>query len=489
MTMAKLMGSMRYDPLGCVGASYPWGKPGPLQHRKGPEPWQADLLGYIGDELVKGTSPILVAVASGHGIGKSAEMAWLRQWAMSTLPDTRGMVTANTGQQLKTKTMPEFAKWHALAINGGWFDSDLLSYRYRLEPEHRETWRFDAVTWSKEKPEAFAGLHNYGRRILVEFDEASIIAPIIWETTEGALTDENTEIIWCAFGNPTVNSGRFYECFHKGRTRWKTWQIDAREVSSTNKEQFERWAREYAGGEDSDFFRVRVRGVFPRSAPMQFIGHDVVEEACSRPAHSGLQDPLIMGVDVARYGDDQSVISFRRGRDAKSFSWLNFRGLDTMQLAALVAEIDEGSHYTNLLRPDAIFVDGAGIGGPVVDRIRQLGVACIEVNGGSKAGRENEFADLNAEMWRKMRDDLEAGLAIPDNQELRDDLTGRQYGFDARNRLRLESKDDMKLRGQASPDWADALAFTYAYPVAKRQAPRLGGKAARSWDYDPMEAA
>lgn len=485
--LAKEFAAYQHDPLGWVRIAYPWREPGLLESEPGPEQWQADLLGHIGDSLEAGRSPIRVAVRSGHGVGKSSLMGMVRGWSMSTMADTRGIVTANTGQQLVTKTLPEFSKWHHMQLNKGWFDGT-MAYRYVLDEAHTQTWRFDAVTWAAENPAAFAGLHNAGRRIVVMFDEASEIPPVIWETTEGALTDADTEIIWLAFGNPTQTSGRFAECFGSGRGRWHGLEIDARTVRRTNKAQLQEWIEHY--GEDSDFVRVRVKGLPPRAGSLQFIGHDLVDEAIKREAVPSIHDPLVFGVDVARFGDDASVIARRRGYDGRNWPPLSFRGLDTMQLAARVASQAEAD------KPDAIFVDEGGVGAGVVDRLRQLGVGATGVNFGAAADSASlvaagaaaeKYANKRAEMWGGLRNALRRGLCLPPLRELRDDLTGVQYGFDPSGCIQLERKQDMKKRGLASPDFGDAYALTYAYPVMGSQALRQATKGRRPYDFDPLE--
>ena len=153
------------------------------------------------------------------------------------------------------------------------------------------------------------GIQKQGRRILVVFDEASAIPDLIWETTEGALTDEQTEIHWLVCGNPTRNNGRFRECFGRYRHRWIRRQVDSRSARLTNKQQIGQWITDY--GEESDFVRVRVKGEFPRASSMQFIASDLAEAAMTREAEVTLSDPFVMGVDVARFGDDRSVIVLR----------------------------------------------------------------------------------------------------------------------------------------------------------------------------------
>ena len=442
----------------------------------GPDVWQRDILDLIGTKLRRDAPPLWVSVASGHGIGKSALVSWVVLWALATMQDTRVVVTANTEAQLRTKTWPEIAKWHSMSLVRDMFTFTATALS-SSEKGREKNWFADAATWSETNTEAFAGLHNQGKRIVLIMDEASAIADIVWEVAEGAMTDKDTEILWLAFGNPTKPVGRFRECFAGGRFahRWEHRQIDSRTVAMTNKEQLNQWVADY--GEDSDFVRVRVRGVFPKTGAVQFIGSDLVAEAAKREASGTLYDPLILGVDVARFGDDSSVIAYRRGRDARSIPMREFRGLDTMQFAAMVAE------EINTRKPQAVFVDEGGVGGGVIDRLRQLGHVVIGVNFGSASSETRIYANKRAEMWGRMRDWL-AGGAIQDSADLVAELTGPEYSYDKDSRIVLEKKADMKKRGLSSPDHADALALTFAHPVAATDQP-LGRYAKAEIDFDP----
>ena len=475
---------------------FPWGI-GELEGHAGPDTWQADVLDGIGEALREGKittyEAIRIAIASGHGIGKSTEVAIIVLWALSTGIDTMGIVTANTATQLSTKTWAQLARWHRLCLCGHWFKMTATAI-YSRDPQREKTWRFDAIPWSENRTEAFAGLHNKGKRLVVIFDEASAIPDIIWETTEGALTDENTQIIWLAFGNPTRNTGRFRECFGRFRHRWINRQIDSRTSSLTNKVEIEQWISDY--GEDSDFVRVRVKGTFPRAGSTQFIPVDVVEKAMApeRDPPVTIYDPFIMGVDVARYGDDRTVICFRRGRDARTLPAIKLRGLDTQQVALRVAEEWQKHH------PDAIFIDGGGPGGGVVDRCRYMRLPVTEVQFGSSPDRSVQaqdgmisYANKRAEMWGSMREWLAYGM-IPYDPELLSDLTGVEYGYrllDGKDCIQLEKKEDMKKRGLASPDDADALALTFAYPVAPsdHRFQLQGARSPHQTDYDPFQDA
>jgi hypothetical protein len=189
---------------------------------------------------------------------------------------------------------------------------------------------------------------------------------------------------------------------------------------------------------------------------------------------------LILSADIARYGDDSTVFCFRRGRDAKTIEWKKYRGLDTMQIAARISEL-AGIHQV-----DTVFIDEGGIGAGVYDRCRQLHVSnCIGVNFGSKS-ESATYNNKRAQMWGNMRDWLEGG-SIPDDRDLMDDLTGLEYSFTPSNKIQLEKKEDMKRRGLSSPDCGDALALSFAYPVAPRG---LGinknAMANKRRDYNPL---
>ncbi len=495
--IAVELGSFVNDPLGFAMFAFPWGEPGSeLEAFTGLEEWQHKLLEYIRDRLAEGADPATVirdaiqtATTSGHGVGKSAVVSIIILWAISTFEDTRGVVTANTETQLKTKTWAELGKWYRLFIGRDLFKLTATAI-FSADSAHERTWRIDMVPWSERNTEAFAGLHNKGRRVLLIMDEASAIPDVIWETAEGALTDSDTQILWLVFGNPTQSTGRFRECFGKFSHRWKTFQVDSRTVSITNKDQFEKWIKDY--GEDSDFVRVRVRGVFPRVGSMQFIGGDLIDEATRREVSNHVHDPLVIGVDVARFGDDESVIYIRKGRDGRSIDPVRIRGVrggaDTMTVAGKAAEL-----YAQY-KADAIFVDGGGVGGGVVDRLRQLQVPVWDIQFGSKSDANQlesdgiRYANKRAEIWGALKEWLKGGC-IPDDRQLIEELSGPQYGYNVRNEIQLESKDDMKKRGLSSPDVADALALTFAYPVIPHS--MAGGqhdsaKPPTVPDYDPL---
>jgi hypothetical protein len=482
------------DPYAFVMWAFPWGEAGTeLEHRKGPEPWQREELLEIGRRLQRGVFVIQDAVASGHGIGKSALVSWIILWAVTTFPNTKGVVTANTERQLRTKTWAELAKWFGLFIAKDLFSLDATCIKVRsTETEENAKWRVDMVPWSDKNTEAFAGLHNLGRRILLLMDEASAIADLVWEVSEGALTDQHTQIIWLAFGNPTKSSGRFRDCFEGGKFahRWRHKHIDSRSVSFTNKDLFQTWVEDW--GEDSDFVRVRVRGEFPRIDSESFISWLDATEAVDRDIDlPHPYEPVILGVDIGRFGDDPSVIVPRQGRDASSREWEVYFGLDTMQIAARIAAA--------YLRHDAqvVMIDSGGVGGGVVDRLRMLNVPTLEVEFGSNPTIMTDgvkYANKRAEIWGHMRSWLKVG-SIPGHvrgveMTVVDELCAPRF-FLTRNTeaIQLESKRDMRSRGVKSPNLADALACTFAFPVVVPKAVDVEAeRRAYNPDYNPYDA-
>ena len=468
---------LKDDPLAFVMFVYPWGEKGtPLEKRTGPRKWQREILTEIKEHIARNRNRevnkliaevLQEAVKSGRGIGKSALVGWLVHWMMSTRLGSTVIVTANTEQQLKSRTWAELGKWVTLAINGHWFDMTALSMRPAkwFEEALKRDLKIDtgyyyaqAQLWSEENPDAFAGIHNHNG-VLVIYDEASGIPHPIWTVTEGFFTEPIIDRYWFVFSNPRRNSGAFFECFHKNRNFWRTRTIDARTVEDTDTALYEKIIRQH--GIDSYEACVEVLGEFPSQSVAQFIPILSARAAAERIPEPDGGAPLVMGVDVARFGDDRSVISFRQGRDARSIPWEYYNGIDTMQLAMRVAVA------ADKYRPQAIFVDGGGVGGGVVDRLKELKYRVIEVQAGESADDKDKYSNKRVEMWDRMREWLLIG-AIPGDEDLFNDLIGIEYKYNVTTtQLMLERKDEMKKRGLASPDLADALALTFARPVAR----------------------
>ena len=295
----------------------------------------------------------------------------------------------------------------------------------------------------------------------------------------------NTEIIWCCFGNPTRNTGRFRDCFDTGEFahRWFTLEVDSRAVSFSNKAQIESWITDY--GLDSDFIRVRVLGKFPFMDAESFIPLELAHAALHREISSQAEFPVILGVDVARFGNNFSVIYPRQGRDASSRKPELYSGIDTTQLTnRIVLAVIRYS-------ASAVCVDGTGVGGGVVDQLRSRGVNVHEVQFGGRPDSIHlgvNYMNKRAEIWGVMREWLATGSIMPTVADISviNELTAPTYGFaGARQAIQLESKEMMARRGAVSPDIADALACTFAFAwLDEIQLPSYQ-RAAEYADYNP----
>lgn len=479
--LIELAASCRFKPTKWMRSAWDWGH-GELAEYDGPRQWQLDIGQTIEKHLADPElrfQPLQIAVASGHGIGKSACMGMLSNWAMSCWADCKIVTTANTDNQLRTKTAPEIGKWFRMSLTREWFNVATTSIKSN-DKARVESWRQDFIPWSEHNTEAFAGLHNKGRIILVLFDEASKIADKVWEVAEGALTDENTVIIWIVFGNPTRNSGRFRECFRKFRHRWINRQIDSRTVPGTNKKKLDQWVEDH--GEDSDFVKIRVRGQFPSQSALQFIGGDLVDEAVKRHLRPDQYQfaPKILGVDPAWSGDDSLEIYLRQGLYSKHILSMPKNDND-------VAVANKIAHLEAELGVDAVFVD-AGYGTGIVSAGRTMGRSWQLVWFGNKPN-DPGYMNKRAEIWGLMRQWLIEGGAIdPADDVMYQDLIGPETVPRIDGKILLESKQDMKDRGLPSPNRADALALTFAQPVVKKTFGRDGSNIEKPGDdYNPYD--
>lgn len=468
----------RDNPYLFVQWAFPWGiKGGPLENQTGPRAWQKRELLNIAEHIkenkrliAEGKTPKVykLAVASGRGIGKSALVSWITLWMLACHFSSTTLISANTDSQISDVTFGEVGKWLAMSHVSFLFTQTQKSidpapwYSVLLKKElKRDTTYYYAKgrLWDADNPSAFAGPHSAVGMCLI-FDEASGVPATIWTTAQGYFTDINPYRFWFAFSNPRTGTGAFHDCFHTEGSDWNLRNISSLDVEGIDTSQLEQIIKK--NGSDSDEARVEVFGLFPKSGDRQFISRQVVEEAARRELvnYRAKEEALIMGVDVARFGDDKSVIAFRAGRDARSIPAQIYSGLDNM---ALVAKIEQAVHVFN---PDHICID-AGAGAGVIDRLRQLGYKITEVHFGSSPS-EPHFFDLRTELYARIRDWLPGG-AIEDIQDLKSGLSNPEKELVGKeSKEKLESKEKMKKRGIKSPDHADALALTFAVKGAKK---------------------
>jgi hypothetical protein len=467
--------NIKDDPLNFVRYIFPWNQEGtPLADFSGPRRWQEKILRDVGNHIRKNETMDLpemyrLAVASGRGIGKSALVAWLILWMLSTRLGSTIIVTANTEQQLRSRTWAELGKWLTLAINGHWFVKTATS----LKPQqwYEELLISDlkidtgyyyaqAQLWSEENPDAFAGVHSSAGVCLI-MDEASGIPSPIYSVSEGFFTEPTKNRFWFSFSNPRRNSGPFYDSFHSKRSFWNTEQIDSREVEETDKQLFQRMLEQY--GEDSTVARVEVLGQFPNVDDDTVIPIELARAAVDRDVSLTASEPIIYGVDVARYGIDQSALCIRQGNTV--FEIKTFKSMDLMQLCGAIKNIYDSA--TEINKPSEILVDVIGLGSGVVDRLAEQGLPVRGINVAESPASKKNYLNLRAELWFSIKDWLtRRDCRLPNDDELIAELVSPMYSYTSSGKIKIEAKEAMKKRGIKSPDKADALALTMASSAA-----------------------
>jgi len=471
--MARLWAPIIKDnPLAFVLYAFPWGKPGtPLEHFTGPRKWQREVLQDLAEHIKQNNGKVdfdtfRMATSSGRGIGKSALVSWLVIWMLTTRIGSTTIVSANSEAQLRSVTWAEITKWLSMAMNTHWFEvsaTRVMPAKWLTELVERDLklgtryWGVEGRLWSAENPDSYAGVHNFSGVMLV-FDEASGIDDSIWSVASGFFTENTPNRFWLAFSNPRRNSGYFYEAFHSKRDFWKNKIVDARTVEGTDKAVYQQIIDEY--GADSAQAHVEVFGEFPSASDDQFIGSDIVDEAMTRDKYKDLSAPIILGVDPARFGADSTVIAVRQGRDIIAIK--RYKGDDTMETVGRIIECME--EY----KPVLVNIDEGGLGAGVVDRLKEQRYKVKGVNFANKSKNMMMYGNKRAEMWGDMKEWLRSA-SIPKDRSLKTDLISPLMKPDSKGAIFLESKKDMKARGLASPDAADAIALTFAYPVAHRE--------------------
>jgi hypothetical protein len=461
------------DPEAFVLFSFPWGKKNtPLEKFSGPRAWQRELLRDLKAHIKKNNGALTMdtlrsAIASGRGIGKSAMVSWLILWMLSTRIGSSVVVSANSEAQLRSVTWGELAKWSAMLINSHWWEisaTKLVPAVWLTELVERDLklgtryWAAEGKLWSAENPDSYAGVHNHQGMMLI-FDEASGIPDPIWSVGSGFFTENIPDRYWMAFSNPRRNTGYFFECFNAKREFWKTKQVDARTVEDTDKQVYEQIIAEY--GKDSSEARIEVYGEFPTEGEDQFISPQLVDDAFAREKYKDETAPRVMGIDPARGGADSTVIVVRQGRDLISIK--RYHGEDTMAIVGRVIDaMDE-------FKPTMTVIDEGGLGYGILDRLNEQRYKVRGVNFGWKAKNSIMYGNKRAEIWGTMKDWLKSA-SISTDRQLKADLTGPTKKPNSAGTIFLEGKKEMRARGLASPDAADALAVTFAFPIAHREA-------------------
>ncbi|SDO86215.1 terminase B [Selenomonas ruminantium] len=417
-----------------------------------PDKWQEEALQAIG------TKP-RISVRSGHGVGKTAFEAWCVSWFLFTRPYPKIPCTAPTQQQLFDILWPEISKWLKRSpLLDELFEWQKTKVTMRAMPE-----RWFATARTASKPENMAGFHE--EHLLFICDEASGIDDGIYETIEGALTTSDAKLILC--GNPTKNSGVFKRSFFEDRDLYWTKRVSCMDAARVSDEYSQRLIKQY--GMDSDVVRVRVLGEFPKAEPDGLIPLELVEAAMMRDAETDVDADVMLdvGADIARFGDDETIIVPRIG--SKVLGLFHFTKQDLMTTCGKLLNITKGM-MKDYAKPFAtIRVDDDGVGGGVTDRLREvilqdgLNIDVVACHNGGRANDKEHYANWVTEQWCGLKQRLVDGdISLPQDDELAAQLSTRKYSVNSRDQIILEDKKSYKKRIHRSPDRADALVLAFA---------------------------
>ena len=410
-----------------------------------PQKWQRKAL----DAIAKNDR---VAIKSGHGVGKTAFESWVVLWWLMTHYPCKVAVTANSAHQLSDVLWTEIDRW---ARNMPPAFKDLLEFKSDKISLKGATDSFAvARTSRRENPESLAGFHSPHMLFVVE--EASGVPNVIFETASGALSTPGAKIIMC--GNPTRSDGYFYDAFHGDRDKWNCITVSCEEGEYVDPKFIDEMADKYGG--DSNVFKVRVLGEFPTQSDDVLLPLHLIEDAVTRDVEAGPTTPVVWGLDVARFGGDRSALAKRQGNVLIEpiKTWQN---KDLMELAGIVLSEYDAVPYS--MRPQAIYIDAIGLGAGLADRLRELDMPAVAVSVSETASLKDRFNRLRDELFWGAREWFEArDCHIPDDGTLMAELSGIRYKYLSTGKLKVESKDEMKRRGQRSPDVADAFVLTFS---------------------------
>ena len=397
-----------------------------------------------------------VSIRSGHGTGKSTLMAWTILWALTCFARVKVPVTAPTAHQLEDVLWSELATWHRKMPPELRDLFELKSERFERKDAPAEA--FAAARTSRpEKPEALQGFHS--EVVVFVIDEASGIPEEVFQVAEGALSTEGAYVLMAA--NPTRMEGYVYDSHHKMRANWAALHWNGEESPLVSRAYVDEMAQKY--GVDSAIYRVRVRGDFAGN-PDGVIPLDLIEGAIGRNVKPF--GPVRWGLDVARFGEDETALAKRRGNTLleKVKAW---SGKDTMQVAGLLKLEYDNTPIDD--RPEAIGIDVIGLGAGVVDRALELGLPVIAVNVAESPAVQAQYERMRDELWFEAREwFFRRDCHMPEDDQLVAELTLPGFRVLSSGKKKVESKDELRRRGVKSPDRADAFCLTFAKGLAAR---------------------
>jgi phage terminase large subunit len=411
-----------------------------------PDDWQKDFLNAVASGERK------ISIRSGHGVGKSTAGSWAMLWFLLTRYPVKVVVTAPTSAQLYDALFAELKRWVKELPEAIQSLLDVKQERIELKSSSTEAF-ISARTSRAEQPEALQGVHS--DNVMLVADEASGVPEQVFEAASGSMSGHNATTI--LFGNPVRSSGFFFDTHNRLKDTWWTRRVSCMDSKRVSEEYVKEMATRY--GEESNAYRIRVLGEFPKSDDDTIIPMDLLESAKYRDTQAYVDSPIIWGLDVARFGSDSSVLCKRQSNVVVDLT--RWRNLDLMQLCgAVVANFEACDHKQ---KPREILVDSIGLGAGVVDRLNELGLPVRGINVSESPSMGQTYLNLRAELWYKTKAWLEKrDCKIPNNEDLVAELATVRYTFTSSGKIKVESKDDIRRRGLKSPDMADALVLTFA---------------------------
>jgi len=415
-----------------------------------PDEWQQDFLNAVASGERK------ISIRSGHGVGKSTTASWAMLWFLLTRYPVKVVVTAPTSAQLYDALFAELKRWVKELPQPIQELLDVKQERIELKASATEAF-ISARTSRAEQPEALQGVHS--DNVMLVADEASGVPEAVFEAAAGSMSGHNALTI--LLGNPVRSSGFFFDTHNRLKDEWWTRRVSCIDSTRVSKEYVEDMKSRY--GEESNAFRIRVLGEFPRSDDDTIIPMELLESAKHRDTRAYEDAPIVWGLDVARFGSDSSVLCKRQSNVVHTLE--RWRNLDLMQLTgAVVAQYEACDHKS---RPAEILVDSIGLGAGVVDRLRELKLPARGINVSESPAMGGTYLNLRAELWHKAKAWLEKrDCKIPNNEDLIGELATVRYTFTSNGKIKIESKDDIRRRGLKSPDMADAFVLTFASDAA-----------------------
>jgi phage terminase large subunit len=415
-----------------------------------PDEWQQDFLNAVASGERK------ISIRSGHGVGKSTTASWAMLWFLLTRYPVKVVVTAPTSAQLYDALFAELKRWVKELPQPIQELLDVKQERIELKASATEAF-ISARTSRAEQPEALQGVHS--DNVMLVADEASGVPEAVFEAAAGSMSGHNALTI--LLGNPVRSSGFFFETHNRLKDEWWTRRVSCLDSTRVSKEYVQDMKSRY--GEESNAYRIRVLGEFPRSDDDTIIPMELLESAKHRDTRAYEDAPIVWGLDVARFGSDSSVLCKRQSNVVHTLE--RWRNLDLMQLTGAVVAQYEACDHKN--RPAEILVDSIGLGAGVVDRLRELKLPCRGINVSESPAMGGTYLNLRAELWHKAKAWLEKrDCKIPNNEDLIGELATVRYTFTSNGKIKIESKDDIRRRGLKSPDMADAFVLTFASDAA-----------------------